>query len=133
MKDDCIHHLKLTRKLSGGSVINMSHVADPIANSTAPSSTHRRKNWALFRQHVRKHDAERKVAQAVAIDFNGPLLLIALKVKLDKLQEWRFGSWKSTHPGTGQLYVKADMLPHNIWDQLNEKLCVCAHCGRRTG
>ena len=133
MKDDCIHHLKLTRKLSGGSVTNMSHVADAKTNSAVPSSTHRCKNWSLSRQPVRKHDAERKVAQAVAVDFNGPLLLIALNMKLDKLQEWRFRSWKSTHPRRGQLYVKGDMLPHSIWDQLNQKLRVRAHCGHRTG
>ena len=108
----------------------MSHVADPIASSTVPSSTHRSKNWALFRQHVREHDAEREVAQAVTANFNGPLLLIALEMVLDQLQEWRFGSGKSARPGRRQLYVKGDMLPHDIWDQLDQKLRVCAHCGQ---
>ena len=68
----------------------MSHVADQVTNSTVPISTHRSKNWTLSGQHVGKHDPERKVAQAVAVDFHGPLLLIPLKVKLDKLQKWRF-------------------------------------------
>ena len=110
----------------------MSHVVDAETDSTVPSSTHRRKSWALSGQHVREHDAERKVAQAVAVDFNGPLLLVALNVKLDQLQKWGLRSWKSTHPRRGQLYVKGDMLPHSIREQLNQKLPVRTHCGHRT-
>ena len=129
MKNDCINYLELTRKLSWGPVINMSHDVDAKTDSTVPSSTHGRKNWALSRQHVREHDAERKVAQAVAVDFNGPLLLIALDMVLDKLQQWRFGSRECAHPGRRQLYVKGNMLTHDIWDQLDQKLRICADCG----
>ena len=79
MEGNCIHDFKLTRKWSGSSVIHMSHVANLVTNSAVPSPVNRGKNGALPWPRVSKHDPKREVAQAVALDFHGPLLLKTLK------------------------------------------------------
>ena len=79
-----------------------------------------------------EHDPDGVVAQPMALDLYGPLLLELLKVLLNNDQQRRVGSLMYSGPRWRKLDIKSDMLTHNASEQLNNECCFGKWCGHHS-